>query len=166
MDERQRPAVQSLPVPGQPAAAVQPGDGALDDPALGQEHEALRGIRALDDLHLDLARDPGQPGLELRACVAAVGIQLERERLRPEQGRHQQHAAVPVLDVSCMDDGVHQQALRVHEDVALLAPDLLARVVAVGIDAGPPFSAPFTLWLSTMAAVGLASRPACSRHCT
>jgi transposase len=30
----------------------------------------------------------------------------------------------------------------------------------------PPFSAPFTLWLSMIAAVGLASRPACSRHCT
>ena len=28
------------------------------------------------------------------------------------------------------------------------------------------FSALFTLWLSMIAAVGLASRPACSRHCT
>ena len=45
MDERERPAVQALPVPGQPAAAVQPGDGALDDPALGQDGEALGRVR-------------------------------------------------------------------------------------------------------------------------
>ncbi len=166
MDERERPAVQALPVLGQPAASVQPGDGALDDPALGQDGEALGRVRALHDLHLHLPRDLGQPGLELRACIAAIGIELEQERVGAKQGGHQQHAAVAVLDVGRMHDGVHQQALRVDEDVALLAPDLLARVVAAGIDAGPPFSAPFTLWLSTMAAVGLASRPARSRHWT
>jgi predicted site-specific integrase-resolvase len=32
------------------------------------------------------------------------------------------------------------------------------------IDADPPFSAAFTLWLSTIHAVGLASRSANSRH--
>jgi len=37
----------------------------------------------------------------------------------------------------------------------LLALDLFAGIVAVRIDAGPPFSALFTLWLSMMAAVGL-----------
>jgi len=72
-----------------------------------------------------------------------------------------------------MDDGVQQQTLRVYKHMAPLAFDLLARVTARRVDAGPPFSALFTLWLSmsgeplgsTMAAVGLASRPACSRHC-
>ena len=58
------------------------------------------------------------------------------------------------------------QAQRVDEDVALLALDLLARIVAVRINAGPPFSALFTLWLSMIAAVGLASRSPCSRHST
>ena len=37
----------------------------------------------------------------------------------------------------------------------LLALDLFARIVAMRVDAGPPFSALFTLWLSIMAAVGL-----------
>ena len=41
-----------------------------------------------------------------------------------------------------------------------------AAIIAVRVDRRPPFSAPFTLWLSMIAAVGLASRPACSRHCT
>src|SRR3712207_7809299 len=53
---------------------------------------------------------------------------------------------------------------RVDQDVPLLALDLLARVVARRVDARAPFSAPFTLWLSTIAAVGLASLPACSRR--
>jgi hypothetical protein len=65
-----------------------------------------------------------------------------------------------------VDDRLHQQALGVDQDVALLAFDLLACIVARRVDAGPPFSAPFTLWLSMIAAVGLASRPACSRHST
>jgi hypothetical protein len=61
---------------------------------------------------------------------------------------------------------MHQQALRIDEDVALFAFDFLARIVSASVDATPPFSALFTLWLSMMAAVGLASRPAFSRHFT
>jgi hypothetical protein len=48
----------------------------------------------------------------------------------------------------------------------LLALDQLAGIEPVRIDAGPPFSALFTLWLSMMTAVGLASRSAFSRHST
>jgi hypothetical protein len=33
-----------------------------------------------------------------------------------------------------MDERVHQQALRIDQDVALLAPDLLARIVAGRVD--------------------------------
>ena len=47
---------------------------------------------------------------------------------------------------------MHQQALRIDKDVALLAFDFLARVVAARVDATPPFSALFTLWLSMIAA--------------
>jgi hypothetical protein len=62
----------------------------------------------------------------------------------------------------------------VDKNVPLLALDLsatsslslLARIVPVRINARPPFSALFTLWLSMMAAVGLASRCARSRHCS
>jgi hypothetical protein len=63
-----------------------------------------------------------------------------------------------------MDDGVHHKAKRVDEDMALLAFDLFARVIAARIDKGPPFSALLTLWLSMMQAVGLASLPSASRH--
>jgi hypothetical protein len=61
-------------------------------------------------------------------------------------------------------DGVDQQALRIDENVALLALDLFSRIVTRRIDRRPPFSALLTLWLSMTAAVGLASRPIASRH--
>ena len=92
--------------------------------------------------------------------------QLQQEGVEAEQRTHQQHAAVAVLDAGGVDDRLHQQALGVDKDMTLLALDLLAGVVARRVDAAPPFSAPLTLWLSMIAAVGLASRPACSRHST
>ena len=103
---------------------------------------------------------------DARNQSAGVSEQRLQERIHPEQGRKQQDAAVAILDVSGMNDGVEQQTQRIYQNVALLALDLFARIIAMRIDAGPPFSAPFTLWLSMMAAVGLASRSACSRHAT
>jgi len=86
--------------------------------------------------------------------------------MHPKHGGKQHNAAVPVLDVGTVNDRVEQQTQRIYENVALLAFDFLARIVAMRIDPGPPFSALFTLWLSMMAAVGLASRSLCSRHST
>jgi hypothetical protein len=59
-----------------------------------------------------------------------------------------------------------RQRLRVDQDVPFLALDFLAAIEARRINAAPPFSALLTLWLSMMAAVGLASRSACSRQST
>jgi hypothetical protein len=71
-----------------------------------------------------------------------------------------------VLGAGSVDDGLHQQALGVDQDMPLPTLDLLARVVARVVDAALPFPPPFTLWLWMITAVGLASRPACSRHST
>jgi len=75
-------------------------------------------------------------------------------------------AAIAILDIGRMNNGVEQQAYCVDKNVPLLALDLLARIVPVRINARPPFSALFTLWLSMMAAVGLACRCSRSRHCS
>ena len=111
-----------------------------------------------------MRQDFRQGVVELRPLIGGIGEQLLQEGIRPEQRRQQQDAAVAILDVGAMNDRMEQQAQRVYENVALLAFDLLARVIAMRIDARPPFSALFTLWLSMMAAVGLASRSPCSRH--
>jgi len=48
--------------------------------------------------------------------------------------------------------------------VALLALDLFSRIEAMWIDARPPFSALLTLWLSMIAALGLAIPAALGRR--
>ena len=59
---------------------------------------------------------------------------------------------------------MQQQTQIIDENVALLALDQFTIVKAMRMDASSPFSALFTLWLSMMQAVGLASRSDCSRH--
>ena len=73
---------------------------------------------------------------------------------------------VAALDVGRMDDGTQQQTFGIYREMALLALGLLASVIPASVDRAPPFSALLTLWLSMIAAVGLASRPASSWHFT
>jgi hypothetical protein len=133
--------------------------------ALGQHHELAR-VAAPHDLDVHLAAGTGQALLELRPLVARVGVEFQQEGIQPKQRRHHQNPAIAVLDIGGMYDGVHEQALRVDQDVPFLSLDFLAAIEARRIDAAPPFSALLTLRLSMMAAVGLASRLACSLHST
>ena len=158
--------IEIFPIFGEPSAAVEPRNRALDDPAFGQNGEAFDLIGAPDDLSFEVGQDSCECLLEMRSLVASVGEELLQERIHSEQGGKQQNAAVAILDIGTMNDGMEQQTQRIYENMALLAFDLLARIIAMRIDAGPPFSALFTLWLSMMAAVGLASRSPCSRHST
>ena len=166
MEEGERVVVAVLPVLGEPAAATEPADGALNDPTHGFDDETVCAIAASDDIDHQAWHDVGDPVLEDRSGIGAVGKQLPEERELSEQGGHQQDATVTVLNVSGGHQCVQQQPQGVDEDVALLALDQLAGIEAMWIDACPPFSALFTLWLSTTQAVGLASRSACSRHFT
>ena len=155
-----------FPILGEPATTVEPGDGALDDPALGKDRESFRMIGALDNFGFKVGQDARQAVVEPRPLIGRVGKELLQERIPLKHGGKQYDAAVAVLDVGTVNDRVEQQTQRIYENMALLALDLLARIIAVRIDPGPPFSALFTLWLSMMAAVGLASRSLCSRHST
>ena len=87
----------------------------------------------------------GQDASELRSLVPAVGEELVQEWKHPKQRRHDEDAAVTILDISRMNNGVEQEPYCINENMPLLALDLLARIVAVRIDARPPFSALFTL---------------------
>jgi hypothetical protein len=113
-----------------------------------------------------MRQDVSQRGVEDRPLVGAVGEQLFEIGEQAEQRCQQGKTAVAILNVGGGDDAVQEKALRIDENVPLLALDQLARVKAGRIDARPPFSALFTLWLSMMQAVGLASRSAFSRHLT
>ena len=122
-----------------------------------------------DRLTISVSRagqDARQGAVKLWSFIGAVGEQYFQERKQAEQFREQRQAAIAILNIGGGDQAVQQQALGVDQNVALFALDQLARIEPVRIDAGPPFSALFTLWLSMMQAVGLASRSAFSRHLT
>ena len=59
----------------EPAVVVDPGDGAFDDPAAGQQDETLGGVRAFDDL-----QDPAAERLfAVRGvCLFLQAMQLAR----------------------------------------------------------------------------------------
>lgn len=162
--EGERLSVEIFPILGKPSASSEPGKSSLDDPSPRQDDEGLRLIGALDDLDVDLSHDFFDGGAKQRALISAIGVELQQERKHAEHRRHDKFATVAILDVGRVHDGVDQQALRIDDNVTLLALDLFARVVPRRI-VGPPFSALLTLWESITAAVGLASRPIAPRHC-
>ena len=145
LDEGERVVVEVLPVLGQSAAAVEPGDGAFDHPTPGLDDEALHPIGSLDDLGLEIGQDAGQGAVKDRALIGAVGEQFPEKGKQTEQGRQQRETAVAILNVGGGDDAVQQQALRIDQNMPLLALDQLAGIEAVAVDASPPFSALFTL---------------------
>ena len=145
LDEGERVAVEVLPVLGQSAAAVEPGDGAFDPPTPGLDDEALHPIGSLDDLGLEIGQDAGQGAVKDRPLIGAVGEQFPEKGKQTEQGRQQRETAVAILNVGGGDDAVQQQALRIDQNMPLLALDQLAGIEAVAVDASLPFSALFTL---------------------
>jgi hypothetical protein len=121
-------------------------------------------LSALDDFD-DPTSGAGCGGGRTRSLIACIGEDAQDDG---EQGARafikNECCAVTILNVGRVNGGAQQQAERIYENVALLALDLLARIVAMRINARPPFSALFTLWLSMMAAVGLTSRSPRSLH--
>jgi hypothetical protein len=162
--KRESVSVEIFPIFGEATTAVEPGDGAFDDPAFGQNDEAFGLVRALDDFGFQLRQDLRQRAVKDASRIGAVGKQLFKKWIDAEERGQQQDAAVAILNIGGMHDRVQQQTQRVYKNVPLLAFDLLSRIVTGRVDTRPPFSALFTLWLSMMAAVGLSSRTSCSRH--
>ena len=100
------------------------------------------------------------------ALIAAVADDALDEGEAPPGLAQQRLGTVAVLHAGRVHIHVQQQAERIDKDVALATKDFLARVEALEIERGPPFTASSALWGWMMAVVGLASRPACSRHRT
>ncbi len=155
-----------LPIFSQAATSIEPADGALDDPALRLDNKAFRVVATPDDLGHEVGHDMSDAVGEDPPSIGAVREQLAQEGELSEQGGQQQHTTIAILHIGGGDQSVQHQTELIDQDVALLALDQLAGVKAMRIDRRPPFSALFTLWLSIIAAVGLTSRTACSRHFT
>lgn len=98
--------------------------------------------------------------------IAGIGEDALNEGERRARPAQQLIGAVAILHIGRVDRHVQQQTERVDEDVPLAACDLLTRIEALRVDQRPPFCAALALWLSMIAADGLASRPSRSRVAT
>ena len=150
--------------PREAPVAADPGEGAFHDPALRQYDKASN-IAAFHDLELPTA-GTGDERTHLGSSIAAIGDDALDERETSPRLPKQRFGTVAVLNIGGMDVDVQQQALRVDEDVALAAEDLLPGIEAGRTKRAPPFTAPLALCESSIAMVGLASRPARSRLST
>src|SRR5260370_32407786 len=119
----------ALEIACQATVAADPGEGSLDDPALGQ-HDELVQFGALDDFDHPMAR----AGSGLRhACSLIAGIgedALDEGKEAARASIQNQSRPAPVLPVGGLNDDGQGKAARIHEDVPLAAPDLLARLQA------------------------------------
>ena len=138
-----------------------PREGALDDPALGQNDKSMA-IAPAHDLRVPRPC-PLNNGLHFRALISGVADQPCEEGEHSTRLSQQGLGAVPILNVGSVHDDAEQETERVGQNVTLSANHLLVCVVAGWIERRAPFCADFAVWLSIIASVGLASRPARSR---
>jgi hypothetical protein len=80
------------------------------DPSFGYDLEADRSVGSFDDFNIEMRRNFCQGGGELRSLISAVGEELGQERECPEQGRHDENAAIAILDIGRMNHSVEQEA--------------------------------------------------------
>jgi hypothetical protein len=105
--------------------------GALDDPALSDQLEALGFVAAADDIQVELAAgtQPFDP-LDQGPGIATIGpddLQPPEEQI--EVGE-QLGGSIPILDGGGSDANAQDQTEGVHEPMTLAPADLLARIVA------------------------------------
>ena len=134
-----------LKIFGETTASSEPGERSFHDPSSGNDLEADRHIGSFDNFGFQVGQNFLLSLLENWSPVSAIGKEFLQKRKLAEQSSKDQNATITVLDICWMDDGVKQQAYCIDKDVALLALDFFPRIVARRINAGPPFSAPFTL---------------------
>jgi hypothetical protein len=128
----------SLEITCQTAIAADPGQGALDDPALGQDDEFVQFV-ALDDLDHPMA-GAGSGSRDAWSLVAGISEDaLDEGKEAARAPIENQPRPVAVLNVGGMDDDVQQKAERINKDVALASDDLLARIKPLRVKRGAPF---------------------------
>lgn len=117
-------------------------------------------ISALDYLQYPLAK--GSNPFDELSSVSAISPNQLQTRETPYQLRKDESGAVSVLDIGRVNNNSEYQPERIYDDVPLATIDFLPSIVT----AKPPFSVVFTLWLSTIAALGDISRPSFFRTCS
>jgi hypothetical protein len=128
----------SLEIARQAAIAADPGQGAFDDPALGQDDEFVQFV-ALDDLEHPTT-GAGSRSRGAWSLIAGIGEDaLDEGEEAAGAPIENQPRPVAVLNIAGMDDDVQQKAERIDKDMALAPGDLLARIKPLRVKRGAPF---------------------------
>jgi hypothetical protein len=115
-----------------------PSKRSLDDPAFGENDEAMQ-LVAFDDLDFPGA---GLGDSRRGPCSLIAGIgknALDKGKEAPGAPIEDERRAVAILHVGRMDDDVQQEAERVDENMPFAALDLLTRIEALRVERGAPF---------------------------
>jgi len=120
-----------LVVLAQPTGATEPAEGALDDPAPGQNLEASHVVGALDDLERGRAERSAQSAnpIDQLTVVSAIGPEVSKSQPAAGKTLQQKLGPVAILHVGWMHHDFENQSERVGQKVSLATTDVLARVV-------------------------------------
>lgn len=128
----------ALKVAREATVVADPGERPFDNPALGQNDEAMR-LVSFDDLQLPgagLGDGGGRPG----SLIASIGEDpLDEGKQASGTPIEDQSGAVAILHIGGMDNDVQEKAERVDQNMSLAARDLLARIKALRVERGAPF---------------------------
>lgn len=143
----------------QSAVATKPGECAFDNPAAFQDDKSCVGpFDNFDDPRKRLQRP-----IHKLTGVATIGPDAPQARKAAMHPLQHNPPSVAILNIGGVNHHRKDQAERVYNNVALAPGYFLAGIVSA---ARAPFSTVFTLWLSTIAALGVACLPACIRTCS
>ena len=118
-----------LVILAQASETHQPGKGSFHDPALGQDVKTFEFVAAFDDLQAP-AGQSAHPGDELSRVTAISPNELQPAKAVKHKPLENQLRSVAILQACAVDDHRQKQAQCIHDQVALAALDLLARIVA------------------------------------
>lgn len=117
------------PILSHSTAASEPYEGSFDNPAAGNDFEALGRVGTLDDLDSPFA-DLVQGIPQLWPAVTAICEDMAQQWIGPGDGFQQTRRAVPILYIGTMNGEADQQTDSIGHNVALAPLDPFARIVA------------------------------------
>lgn len=120
-----------LEVPGKASVPAEPRKGPLNDPASGQNLEALGVVGLLDDLDRPFPY-LAQRLAQLVAGLATIGEDVSQPGMPTDNLGQHEWRAIAVLHVSGVNDGMNQITISVGHDGTLAPFGLLACIVTPG----------------------------------
>ena len=111
----------------QSTAAAEPCESSFDHPSARQNFEPLRGVGASDYFERPFT-NTFQRLAQFLAGIAAIGEDMAQPWIERADRSEHARGTIAILNVGLMHDQPDQIALRVGDDVALAALDLLSCV--------------------------------------